>query len=43
MVTGMLVFSGTCYIYALTERKDVIRFTPYGGMTLIVSWLSMLF
>jgi uncharacterized membrane protein YgdD (TMEM256/DUF423 family) len=41
MVTGMVVFSGTCYIYALTERKQVIQFTPYGGMVLILAWLAM--
>ncbi|XP_043190165.1 transmembrane protein 256 homolog [Amphibalanus amphitrite] len=39
--SGILVFSGTCYYYALTGDKSVRRFTPYGGMLLIAGWLAM--
>lgn len=41
LASGMIVFSGTCYYYALTGDKSVRRFTPYGGMMLIAGWLAM--
>ena len=41
LASGILVFSGTCYYYALTGDKSVRRFTPYGGMMLIAGWLAM--
>ena len=41
LFTGMTVFSGTCYIHVLTGNKGIIRFTPMGGITLIIAWLSM--
>ncbi|CAL1272272.1 unnamed protein product [Larinioides sclopetarius] len=43
LTTGMLIFCGTCYAYALTGNKSIIRFTPYGGSLLIIAWLSMVF
>ncbi|XP_055946812.1 transmembrane protein 256 homolog [Argiope bruennichi] len=43
LTTGMLIFCGTCYAYALTGNKSLIRFTPYGGSLLIIAWLSMVF
>ncbi|KAK2143121.1 hypothetical protein LSH36_875g01063 [Paralvinella palmiformis] len=43
LVTGMTVFCGTCYISALTGNSSLNRFTPYGGMTLIAAWASMMF
>jgi len=39
--SGILVFSGTCYYYALTGEQSVRKFTPYGGMLLIAGWLAM--
>ncbi|XP_054159899.1 transmembrane protein 256 homolog [Oppia nitens] len=42
MTAGMCVFCGTCYVYSLTHNKDIIKYTPYGGLTLILAWLSML-
>jgi len=42
LVTGMALFCGTCYAHALTGDKDIIRLTPYGGMTLILAWLAMI-
>ncbi|XP_069183038.1 transmembrane protein 256 homolog isoform X1 [Procambarus clarkii] len=41
IVTGTAIFCGTCYYYALTGSKNVRQYTPYGGMLLIVGWLSM--
>ncbi|XP_069950083.1 UPF0382 inner membrane protein YgdD isoform X4 [Cherax quadricarinatus] len=40
-VAGTAIFCGTCYYYALTGSKNVRQYTPYGGMLLIVGWLSM--
>ncbi|KAG7174425.1 transmembrane protein 256 homolog [Homarus americanus] len=41
IATGTAIFCGTCYYYALTGSKNVRQYTPYGGMLLIVGWLSM--
>jgi len=41
MVGGMVMFCGTTYYHALTGDKQYRRFTPYGGMLLILAWLSM--
>ncbi|GIY39889.1 transmembrane protein 256 homolog [Caerostris darwini] len=41
LTTGMVIFCGTCYAYALTGNKSIVQFTPYGGMILIVAWLAM--
>lgn len=41
LVTGIVVFSGSCYIHALTGSPIARAITPYGGMILIFSWLAM--
>ncbi|XP_003739483.1 transmembrane protein 256 homolog [Galendromus occidentalis] len=38
---GTLVFCGTCYYRALTNDNRVRHLTPYGGMLMILGWLSM--
>lgn len=43
MVTGILLFSGTCYYSALTGDNKLNRLAPLGGTTLILAWLSMMF
>ncbi|XP_076299737.1 transmembrane protein 256 homolog isoform X2 [Lasioglossum baleicum] len=40
-VSGMVLFSGTCYYYAFTGDGTYRRYTPIGGVCLIVAWLSM--
>jgi len=42
LVIGTTIFSGTCYIHGITGDENIIRFTPYGGMTLICAWLAMI-
>ncbi|XP_054712201.1 LOW QUALITY PROTEIN: transmembrane protein 256 homolog [Uloborus diversus] len=42
LTTGMSIFCGTCYAYALTGNKSIVRITPYGGTLLIIAWLSMI-
>jgi len=39
MVTGMLLFSGSCYYHAFTGSTAIRKATPYGGMLLIAAWL----
>ncbi|OQR79638.1 UPF0451 protein C17orf61-like [Tropilaelaps mercedesae] len=38
---GTLLFCGTCYYRALTNDTRVRHVTPYGGMLMILGWLSM--
>ena len=38
---GTLIFSGTCYYYALTQERWIRKVTPYGGFLLIFGWLSV--
>jgi len=38
---GTLIFSGTCYYYAMTQERWVRKITPYGGFLLIFGWLSV--
>lgn len=40
-VTGTVLFSGSCYYYAITDNKNVSKYAPYGGVTLILAWLSL--
>lgn len=40
-ITGTVIFSGSCYYYALTDNKSISKYAPYGGMTLILAWLSL--
>ena len=41
MVGGMTVFCGTIYYHALTEEKALRKYTPYGGVMLIMAWLTL--
>jgi len=41
MLAGMLLFSGSLYVYALTGLKAVAMITPFGGMCLIASWVAL--
>lgn len=38
---GTTIFSGTCYACALTEDRSWGRFTPFGGLTLMAAWMSL--
>lgn len=43
LTLGIFIFCGSCYLHALTGNKEVRRATPYGGVLLIMAWLSMMF
>lgn len=38
-IMGMILFSGNCYLYALTEIKWIVHLVPLGGVCMIVGWL----
>ena len=42
MITGTTIFCGTIYYHALTEEKVLRKYTPYGGIVLMLAWVSML-
>ncbi|CAL8118970.1 unnamed protein product [Orchesella dallaii] len=42
MTTGSVLFCGSCYYHGLTGSPKVKQFAPYGGVTLIVAWLSLI-
>jgi len=43
LVLGCLLFSGSCYCHGMTGDNNIIRVTPFGGLTLILAWLAMVF
>lgn len=38
-LTGMFLFSGSLYAYALSEWKPLVFVTPIGGLVLLAGWL----
>ncbi len=36
---GMVMFSGSLYVYSLTEMKWLVAVTPFGGIAFLVGWL----
>ncbi|CDI98062.1 protein of unknown function DUF423 [Echinococcus multilocularis] len=40
LLTGTILFSGTCYYTALSNDNRFVRIAPIGGVTLILAWLS---
>lgn len=41
LLSGVVMFSGTCYYCAFTGDKQWNRLTPIGGVCFIIGWLSM--
>ncbi|OXU25823.1 hypothetical protein TSAR_007532 [Trichomalopsis sarcophagae] len=41
MMSGIVLFCGTCYYYAFTGDKSYSKLTPIGGTCLILGWLGM--
>ncbi|KAJ8680592.1 hypothetical protein QAD02_016379 [Eretmocerus hayati] len=42
MLSGIVLFSGTCYYYAFTGKRTYSRLTPIGGTCFILGWLGMM-
>ena len=36
---GIVLFSGSLYLYALTRTGWLVAFTPFGGTAFMVGWL----
>ena len=43
MLAGVLCFSGSLYLYALTEIRPLVFVTPIGGLFLLAGWFSLAF
>lgn len=41
MFAGVLIFSGTLYVLALTNLKWLGAITPLGGVALLAGWLAL--
>ncbi len=41
LIVGILLFSGSLYILALTGWRGVAIVTPFGGLAFIVGWLMV--
>ena len=40
-VAGIVIFSGTLYLYSLTNLRWLAMITPLGGLCLLVGWLAL--
>jgi uncharacterized membrane protein YgdD (TMEM256/DUF423 family) len=40
-VAGILLFSGSLYLYVLTGVTKIAIVTPFGGMAFIIGWLLL--
>ena len=38
---GILLFSGGCYFYALSEIKFFAMVVPFGGVSFIIGWVAL--
>ena len=39
---GIVLFSGSLYLYALTETHWLVYVTPFGGVSFIVGWVCLI-
>lgn len=40
---GILLFSGGCYLYTITEVKSFAMIVPFGGVCFLISWAFFFF
>ena len=38
---GITLFSGSLYLYAVTQTKWLVALTPVGGLCLLAGWLAL--
>ncbi|CAL9123822.1 unnamed protein product, partial [Musa textilis] len=43
LTTGIVGFSGTCYMVAYLEDRKISFIAPYGGFAFLAAWASLLF
>lgn len=41
IAAGTLLFSGSLFIYVLADYRPITAATPWGGVLLIIGWLSL--
>lgn len=42
MITGIVLFSFSLYVYSITQIKFFAMITPIGGVSLLVGWLMII-
>lgn len=42
MLLGITLFSGGCYLYAITGIKTFAMIVPLGGLAFVLSWITLL-
>lgn len=42
-VLGMLLFSGSLYLYSIWQIRWLMFLTPFGGVSLMVGWACLIF
>jgi uncharacterized membrane protein YgdD (TMEM256/DUF423 family) len=40
-LAGILLFSGSLYVYGLTESRAPVMLTPIGGVAFLVGWAAL--
>ena len=41
-LVGIILFSGSLYIYATTSVKWLVALTPFGGVSFMVGWICLI-
>lgn len=41
-ILGIILFSGSLYLYALTGKTYIVLITPVGGLCFIIAWVALL-
>jgi len=39
---GIILFSGSLYVYAVTGTKWLVALTPFGGVSFMVGWICLI-
>jgi len=39
---GIILFSGSLYLYAVTSTKWLVALTPFGGVSFMVGWICLI-
>lgn len=42
MVTGILLFSGSLYVYSVTQISKLGMITPFGGVAFLAAWILLM-
>jgi len=40
-LAGVLLFSGSLYVYAITSKREFAMITPVGGITFMIGWFLL--